>query len=258
MANLATEQVLSVHHWTDKLFSFTTTRDPGFRFKNGHFTMIGLPRSDGRALLRAYSIASANYEDRLEFFSIKVEDGPLTSKLQHVQPGDDILVSRKPTGTLVHDHLLPGRHLYLLSTGTGLAPFLSIIKDPEVYEQFDKVILTHGVRHRNELAYADTIRDALPNNEFFGEVVREKLLYYPTVTREPFHTTGRLTALMESGQMFADLNMPAPAVEHDRFMLCGSPAMLRDSCALLDQRGFRETRNGTLGHYVIERAFVEH
>jgi ferredoxin--NADP+ reductase len=258
VSNLATEKVLSVHHWTDTLFSFTTTRDPGFRFKNGHFTMIGLRQADQRPLLRAYSIVSANYEDCLEFFSIKVPDGPLTSALQHIKPGDDILVSRKPTGTLVQDHLLPGRNLYLLSTGTGLAPFMSIIKDPEIYQNFDRVVLTHGCRYVRELAYADTITAQLPDNEYFGDEVRAKLLYYPTVTREPFRNNGRLTDLIASGKLCRDLGMPELNPEDDRFMICGSPAMLKESCALLDRLGFRETRNGVLGQYVIERAFVEH
>lgn len=256
MSNLNRETVTSVRHWNDTLFSFTTSRDPGFRFKNGHFTMIGLEVED-RPLLRAYSIVSANYEEELEFFSIKVPDGPLTSRLQKIQVGDQVLVSRKPTGTLVADHLLPGRNLYLLSTGTGLAPFMSIIKDPEVYEQYDKVILTHGVRHVSELAYREIIEDELPNNEFFGELVRDKLIYYPTVTREPFRNQGRLTTLMDSGKLFADIGLPDMDPERDRFMLCGSPAMLKDLCTLLDSRGFRETRGGELGHYVIERAFVE-
>ena len=185
MSNLNTETVTSVRHWNETLFSFTTSRDPGFRFKNGHFTMIGLEQDGGRPLLRAYSIASANYEEELEFFSIKVPDGPLTSRLQKIQPGDKIYVSRKPTGTLVADHLLPGKRLWLLSTGTGLAPFLSIIKDPEIYEQFDQVILTHGVRYTSELAYRDVIENELPDNEFFGDIIRNQLLYYPTVTREP-------------------------------------------------------------------------
>ena len=258
MATLATEQVLAVHHWNDTLFSFTTTRDPSFRFKNGHFTMIGLQSPEGRPLLRAYSIVSANYEDQLEFFSIKVADGPLTSALQHIQPGDDILVSRKPTGTLIQDHLLPGRNLYLLSTGTGLAPFMSIIKDPEIYQNYDKIILTHGCRTISELAYAETITGTLPDNEYFGDEVRQKLLYYPTVTREAFRNRGRLTDLIDSGKLFRDLGMPAPNVEDDRFMICGSPAMLKDCCSLLGARGFRESRNGAPGHYLIERAFVEH
>ncbi|MEX1057552.1 MAG: ferredoxin--NADP reductase, partial [Natronospirillum sp.] len=165
MAVVEKEQVIDVHHWNDSLFSFKTTRDPGFRFKNGHFTMLGL-EVDGKPLLRAYSIASANYEEELEFFSIKVPDGPLTSRLQNIQPGDDILISRKPTGTLVTDHLIPGKNLYLLATGTGLAPFMSIIKDPEAYELYDKIILVHGVRHVSELAYQQEIEQTLPNNEF--------------------------------------------------------------------------------------------
>ncbi|MGB3621924.1 ferredoxin--NADP reductase [Ketobacter sp. MCCC 1A13808] len=256
MANLITERVTSVHHWTDSLFSFTTSRDPGFRFKNGHFTMIGL-ENEGRPLLRAYSIASANYEEELEFFSIKVQDGPLTSKLQHLKVGDEVFVSTKPTGTLVVDHLLPGRNLYLLSTGTGLAPFMSIIKDPEVYEHYDKIILTHGVRYKKDLAYEKFINEDLPGNEFFGDQVREKLIYYPTVTREAFRNQGRLTDLMESGQLYADVGLPEINLQHDRFMLCGSPGMLKDTCRILDAKGFKESRHGEQGHYVIERAFVE-
>ncbi|WP_323846018.1 ferredoxin--NADP reductase [Microbulbifer magnicolonia] len=257
MSNLNIERVLEVHHWNDTLFSFKTSRDPSFRFENGHFTMIGLQQDNGRPLLRAYSIASANYEDELEFFSIKVPDGPLTSQLQKIKPGDEIYVSRKPTGTLVADHLLPGKRLWLLSTGTGLAPFMSIIKDPDVYERFDQVILTHGVRHVSELAYQDYIENELPNHEYFGEMVREQLLYYPTVTREPYRNNGRLTELMLSGKIFQDLGLPRPNVEEDRFMLCGSPAMLKDLTKILDDWGFRETRAGVPHEYVIERAFVE-
>lgn len=256
MSNLTQATVTSVRHWNETLFSFTTERDPGFRFKNGHFIMIGLEH-EGRPLLRAYSIASANYEEQLEFFSIKVPDGPLTSKLQHLRPGDQIIMSTKPTGTLVLEHLLPGRNLYLLATGTGLAPFISIIKDPETYAQFDKVILTHGVRWVSELAYQDLILQELPNNEYFGDQVRAKLIYYPTVTREPYRNQGRLTHLMESGKLFADIGLPAFDLEQDRFMLCGSPSMLKDLTAILDARGFSEARHGDQGHYVIERAFVE-
>lgn len=256
MSTLLKEKVLDVHHWNDTLFSFTTTRDPGFRFRNGHFTMMGLEQ-EGRPLLRAYSITSANYEDKLEFFSIKVPDGPLTSKLQHLQPGDEVLINSKSTGTLVTDALLPGKRLYLISTGTGLAPFMSIIKDPEVYEQYDHVILTHGVRYKSELAYQEVITQELPNNEFFGDVVREKLLYYPTVTREPFDNNGRLTDLIVSGRLARDLGLPEIGVEGDRFMICGSPSMLKDTCQILDEKGFAEARKGNLGHYVIERAFVE-
>ncbi|MBP8924898.1 MAG: ferredoxin--NADP reductase [Pseudomonadales bacterium] len=256
MSNLNVETVTGVRHWNDTLFSFRTTRDSAFRFRNGHFTMIGL-EIDERPLLRAYSIVSANHEEELEFFSIKVPDGPLTSRLQHLREGDRVLVSRKPTGTLVLDHLLPGRNLYLLSTGTGLAPFLSIVKDPETYERFDRVILTHGVRHVSELAYVEQLTAELPANEFFGDEVRRKLLYYPTVTRDLFRNQGRLSDLIASGKLFTDLDLPAPTLADDRFMICGSPAMLRDLCTILDARGFRESRHGESAHYVIERAFVE-
>jgi ferredoxin--NADP+ reductase len=256
MATLMTEKVTHVHHWNDTLFSFKTTRDMGFKFENGHFTMIGL-KQDGRPLLRAYSIVSANYEEELEFFSIKVPDGPLTSKLQHLQVGDEVLVNSKSTGTLTVGNMLPGKNLYLFSTGTGLAPFLSIIRDPECYEAFDKIILTHGVRSVSELAYQDLITDSLPDNEYFGEEVRDKLIYYPSVTREDFRFQGRITDLIESGKLFTDVGMPLLDPEVDRAMLCGSPAMLKDTTAILDKLGFRETRHGDLGTYVIERAFVE-
>jgi ferredoxin--NADP+ reductase len=257
MSSLLTETVLDVHHWNDSLFTFRTTRNSGFRFRNGHFTMIGLPQENGRPLLRAYSITSAHYEDHLEFFSIKVPDGPLTSRLQKIQPGDAIFINSKSTGTLVPDHLLPGKHLYLLSTGTGLAPFLSVIKDPEIYDLYDKVILTHGVRNVNDLAYRDFIERELPEDEFLGELVREKLIYYPTVTREPFRNQGRLTDLMVSGKLASDIGLPPLSTESDRFMLCGSPSMLKETCRILDDAGFREVRHGDAGHYVIERAFVE-
>ena len=254
-ANIREEEVLTVHHWNDTLFSFTTTRDPGFRFENGQFIMIGM-EINGKPLMRAYSIASANYEEHMEFFSIKVQDGPLTQHLQKIKPGDQLLMSKKPTGTLLVDALKPAKHLYLLATGTGLAPFMSVIKDPEVYERFDKVILTHGVREVSELAYQDVIKE-LPDNEFFGEMVKGKLLYYPTVTREDFHTTGRLTDALTSGKMSESLGLPPINVEDDRFMLCGSPSMLKDFCEILDAKGFKETIRGDISEYVIERAFVE-
>ncbi|HCK82201.1 MAG TPA: ferredoxin--NADP reductase [Candidatus Competibacter sp.] len=251
------ERVLQVHHWNETLFSFKTTRDSALRFRNGHFVMIGL-EVDGRPLTRAYSIASANYEEHLEFFSIKVRNGPLTSRLQHLKAGDSILVGRKPVGTLVIDDLLPGQQLYLLGSGTGLAPFLSIIKDPDTYERFERVVLVHGVRHISELAYADFIREELPQNEFLGELIARQLLYYPTVTREPFHNRGRLTHLIESGKLFADLGLPPLDPARDRVMVCGSPGLLKDTCALLNERGFAISPHiGEPGHYVIERAFVE-
>jgi len=256
VSKMIRETVTKVHHWNDTLFSFNTTRNQGLRFKNGHFTMIGL-EINNKPLLRAYSIASANYEEEMEFFSIKVQDGPLTQHLQNLKVGDEILVGTKPVGTLIADHLLPGKNLYLLSTGTGLAPFMSIIKDPEIYEQFDNVILTHGVRETSELAYQHFIEEELPNNEYFGDVVRQKLKYYPTVTREEFRNQGRLTDLMESGKLSADLGLPEINLENDRFMLCGSPSMLKDFCKILDDKGFEEARQGEQGHYVIERAFVE-
>lgn len=256
MSNIITAKVTDVHHWNDELFSFKTERDMGLKFENGHFTMIGL-QTDTRPLMRAYSIVSANYEEHLEFFSIKVPDGPLTSKLQHIKVGDEILVSKKPTGTLTSANILPGRNLYLLGTGTGLAPFLSIIKDPEIYEQFDRVILVHGVRYVSELAYQEEITHNLPSNEFFGDMVSEQLLYYPSVTREDYVNTGRITDLMTSGKLFDDLGLEQPNTQDDRFMLCGSPAMLKDLCTILDDWGFKETRRGVLGEYAIERAFVE-
>lgn len=256
MSALLKEEVTAVHHWTDRLFSFKTTRNPGFRFKNGHFTMIGLEQ-DGRPLLRAYSLASANYEDELEFFSIKVPDGPLTSRLQNIQVGDQLLVNSKTTGTLVNDNLLPGKHLYLIATGTGLAPFLSIIRDPEIYAAYDKVILTHGCREVDELAYQELITEHLPNHEYLGEDVREKLVYYPTVTREKYINNGRLTDLLRVGKLEKDIGLPRIDPARDRFMICGSPSMLKDICRMLDSRGFSETRNGHVGEYVIERAFVE-
>jgi ferredoxin--NADP+ reductase len=250
------ERVLTVHHWTDRLFSFTTTRDPSLRFSNGHFTMIGL-RVNDKPLLRAYSIVSPNYEEHLEFLSIKVEDGPLTSRLQHIQVGDSIIVGKKPTGTLLIDYLLPGKRLYLLGTGTGLAPFLSIIRDPDTYEKFEQVVLVHGVREVGELAYHDYITQDLPRHEFLGELVSEQLLYYPTVTREPYRNMGRMTDLMASGKLFSDLGVPTINREEDRVMICGSPAMLADLKTMLEHRGFIEGNTSTPGEFVIERAFAE-
>jgi ferredoxin/flavodoxin---NADP+ reductase len=235
MSAFNTERVLKVRHWNDTLFSFTTTRDPGLRFENGQFVMMGL-HVDGRPLTRAYSIASANHEEHLEFFSIKVQNGALTSRLQHLLPGHEVLVSRKPTGSLLIDDLKPGKHVYLLSSGTGLAPFMSLVKDPLMYEKFEKVILLHSVRATSEL----------------------QLIYFPTVTREPYRNRGRLTDLIESGKLFEQIGLPPLNPEHDRAMICGSPSMLKDLSSILDARGFHISKHiGAAGDYVIERAFVE-
>jgi ferredoxin--NADP+ reductase len=256
VAAIGKERVLTVRHWTDTQFTFTTTREAAFRFTNGQFVMVGLAVEE-RPLLRAYSIASANHEEHLEFLSIKVPDGPLTSRLQHIREGDEILVSRKPTGTLLLDDLRPGRRLYLLSTGTGAAPFLSLIKDPEVYARFERVVFVHGVRWLKESAVARNQIAMLRDHEFLGDEVRTKLSYYPTVTREPHVNRGRLTTLIESGRLFADLELPPLDPAHDRVMVCGSPAMLADTRTLLDARGFAISPNiGEAGDYVIERAFV--
>jgi len=257
MAANSIETVTSVTHWNDTLFSFTTTRESSFRFRNGHFVMIGL-EVEGKPLMRAYSVVSPNYEEHLEFLSIKVPDGPLTSRLQHIKTGDSLLVGQKATGTLVLDDLRLGRNLYLFSTGTGLAPFMSIVRDPETYERFEKLVLIHGVRLVSELAYSDYLTKELPQHEFLGDMVRDQLIYYPTVTREAFTHTGRLTTAMESGKLFADIGLAPldPAV--DRAMICGSPSMLKETAQMLDQRGFEVSPGlGQPGDYLIERAFVE-
>jgi ferredoxin--NADP+ reductase len=256
MSNFYTETVLSVHHWTDRLFSFTATRSPAFRFLSGQFTMIGLEIA-GRPLLRAYSMVSASHEEHLEFLSIKVPDGPLTSHLQHLAVGETVLVGRKPTGTLIQDNLLPGETLYMLSTGTGLAPFMSIVKDPETYERFQNVVVVHGCRLVAELAYREFLTETLPQDEFIGEQARAQLKYYPTVTREPFHHTGRLTDLMRSGQLPRDLGLPPLDRTRDRVMLCGSPEMLTDMAGFLRTEGFSEGNHSEPGDFVIEKAFVE-
>jgi ferredoxin/flavodoxin---NADP+ reductase len=250
------ERVLSVKHWNESVFSFATTRESGLRFENGHFVMLGMIVDD-KPLMRAYSIASANHEEFLEFLSIKVANGPLTSRLQHIKPGDEVLVSHKPTGTLLLRDLKPGKRLYLLSSGTGLAPFMSLIKDPETYERFEKIILVHSVRYRSELAYRDFIEWELTHHEFLGQQVRNQLVYFPTVTRERFRSEGRITALIESGKLFEDAKMPRLDPATDRIMVCGSPSMIADLSQLLDSRGFQISPHvGEAGDYLVERAFV--
>lgn len=268
MRNLVNERVTWVHHWNETLFSFKTTRQRSFKFENGQFVMIGL-EVDGKPLMRAYSIASANYEEELEFFSIKVPHGALTSRLLNIEVGDEIFLSTRPIGTLIAGHLLPGKHLYLLSTGTGLAPFMSIIRDPDIYEQFDKIILVHGVRTACELAYQAEIDYNLPNNEYFGDMVKEKLLYYPSVTREKYEYNslntkdglnaheGRITDLLDSDKLTDSLGLPEINPLHDRFMLCGNDAMLQDLMTILNARGFSKATSRRQGHYVIEQAFIE-
>src|SRR5690625_811193 len=257
MAVLNTERVTSVRHWNDSLFSFTTTRDESLRFENGQFVMIGLKSESGKPLLRAYSIVSANYEEQLEFFSIKVQDGPLTSRLQHLEVGDEVLVSTKPTGTLLVTDLHPGRNLYLLSTGTGLAPFLSIVRDPDTYERFERVIVVHGVRYIEDLAYDQLLEHDLPSDELLGDLIAGRLFYYPTVTREPFRHRGRITQPIESGRLAADLGLEPIDPAQDRAMICGSPAMLQDISQQLDSMGFVMSKHvGNVADYVIERAFV--
>jgi ferredoxin--NADP+ reductase len=256
MSALTEETVLTVHHWTDELFSFTATRSPSFRFESGQFAMIGL-LVDGKPLLRAYSMVSPNYADTLEFLSIKVQDGPLTSRLQHIQPGSKILVGRKPTGTLVLDFLLPGRNLYLLASGTGLAPFMSLIRDPEIYERNEKVVLVHGCRKVADLAYRDMLSKGFDEDELLGEAAAGKFVYYPTVTRESFTHQGRITDLIMAGRLFEDLALPPLDPARDRVMICGGPDMLQDLRNIVIAGGFEEGSSGKPGTFVIEKAFVE-
>ncbi|MDE5446543.1 ferredoxin--NADP reductase [Bradyrhizobium hipponense] len=256
MSNFNQERVLSVHHWTDTLFSFTTTRNPSFHFRSGEFAMIGL-KVDEKPLLRAHSLASAHYEDRLEFFSTKVPDGPLTSRLQHLKAGDEIIVSREATGTLVIDNLEDGRNLYLIGTGTGLAPFLSVIKDPETYLRFQNVVLLHGCRRVAELAYGEMIMEKLPGDELVGDFVRYQLIYYPMVTRDRFRNRGRITDLIASGKLFTDVELPELDPQHDRVMVCGSPALVRDARELLVAKGFVEGDHGEPAQFVFEKEFAE-
>lgn len=250
------ETVTWVHHWTDTLFSFRCTRDPGLRFASGQFLMVGLQKEDGKPLVRAYSVASPSWHDELEFYSIKVPDGPLTSRLQNIKVGDQVLIGRKPTGTLVLDGLKPGKRLYMLGTGTGLAPWLSLARDPDVYERFETIVVTHTVREVQDLNYAELF-DELPKDEILGELIGDKLKYYPTVTREDFRTKGRITDLIASGQLFADLGLPAFNPEEDRVMLCGGPSVLTDLKQQLIDLGYTEGSLAQPGDFVLEKAFVE-
>ena len=252
---LLKEKVTEIHHWTDKTFSFKTTRDISFRFKNGEFAMIGL-EIDGKPLLRAYSVVSPNHEDHLEFLSIKVPNGPLTSKLQHVKIDDEIIINSKPTGTLVCDYLLPGRNLFLFSTGTGLAPFMSIVRDPETYEKFDKIILTHTVRTSKELAYRDLLTN-LNNDEVYSEVTRNNFIYFNTVTREKWDNEGRITDWITENKLWSKVGVESFKHEIDRVMICGSEEMTFDLKKIFEKLGSKEGSTKVQGGFVIEKAFAE-
>ena len=254
-AGVFVEEVTRVEHYTERLFRFRMTRPSTFRFRSGEFVMIGL-MIDGKPLYRAYSIASPSWDEELEFFSIKVPDGPLTSHLQKIQPGDGILMKKKPTGTLVNDALIPGKRVYMFSTGTGIAPFASLIRDPETYEKFDQVILTHTCREVAELKYGEDLVEQTINDPLIGELAQNKLVHYTSVTREEFPRKGRITDLIQSGKLFTDLGVPPLDPAIDRGMICGSMDMLRDTKALLEQAGLNEGANNKPAEFVVERAFV--
>lgn len=250
------QTVTQVTHWTDRLFSFRVTRPQSLRFRSGEFVMIGLMGDSGKPLLRAYSIASPAWDEELEFYSIKVPDGPLTSKLQHIQPGDEIILRPKPVGTLVHDALLPGKRLWLLATGTGIAPFASLMREPETYEKYDQVIMMHTCREVAELEYGRQLVESLKDDPLIGELVGDKLIYYPTCTREAFHHMGRVTDNLASGKVFHDLGLPKMNPAEDRAMVCGSLAFNLDVKAILEGFGLREGANSEPQEFVVEKAFV--
>jgi ferredoxin--NADP+ reductase len=254
--SVTAEKVLAVHHWTDDLFSLRVTRPASFRFRSGEFVMLGL-MTEGKPLLRAYSIASPSWDDGLDFFSIKVPDGPLTSRLQHIKEGDTVLLGRKPTGTLVLDALTPARRLFLLSTGTGVAPFASLLRDPETYEKFEAVVVTHTCRKVADLAYGRELVSSLEQDPLVGEMIGGKLTYYASTTREEHSHQGRITDLIENGRLFADLGIAPLTPEEDRVMICGSMAMLQDTKKLVESFGFKEGSNANPGDFVVEKAFAE-
>ena len=254
------ETVLSVHHYTDRLFKFRTTRPMSFRFRSGEFVMIGLPplpdAAKPKPILRAYSVASPAWDEELEFYSIKVPDGPLTSRLQKITPGDKILLARKTTGTLVHDALIPGKRLFLFSTGTGFAPFASILRDPDTYEKFDEIIVTHTCRLIDELAYSRELVEALPNDPLIGALVGDKLRYFATTTREPSPHMGRITNLLDDGSLFKSLNISPLDPSQDRAMICGSLPMTLETKERMIAAGLSEGALAKPAEFVIEKAFV--
>ena len=251
------QTVTSVRHWTDTLFSFRVARPPSLRFRSGEFVMIGLLKDDGKPLLRAYSIASPSWDDELEFYSIKVPDGPLTSRLQKIEPGDEIILRPKPVGTLVLDALLPGKRLWMICTGTGIAPFASLLRDPQTWETYEEVIVAHTCRTVAELAYGAEIIGALPDDPLIGELVQGKLHYYPTTTREPSAIEGRISDHIRSGEVFAALGIPAWTPDSDRVMICGNLALNKDIMAICEAHGLHEGANSAPKHYVVEKAFID-
>ncbi|MEM1377332.1 MAG: ferredoxin--NADP reductase [Pseudomonadota bacterium] len=250
------QTVTSVRHYTDRLFAFRLTRPQSLRFRSGEFVMIGLPNEKGKPVLRAYSIASPSWDEEVEFYSIKVPDGPLTSMLQKIEVGDQVILKTKPVGTLVVDALIPGKRLWMLATGTGLAPFASLVRDPEVYEKFDQVILTHTCREVAELTYGEELIENLVNDPLIGEMVEGKLIYYPTATREDYKNTGRVTDKIRSGELFETLGVPAWNPDEDRVMICGSMGLNIEIAELCEAAGMEEGANSKPGHYVVEKAFV--
>ncbi|MBB43184.1 MAG: ferredoxin--NADP(+) reductase [Rhodospirillaceae bacterium] len=253
---LTLEKVQDVQHWTETLFSFRTTRPSAFRFRSGEFIMLGLLKN-GKPLLRAYSVASPHWDDGLNFYSIKVQDGPLTSLLQHIKPTDEILIGKKPTGTLVIDNLIPAKRLFLLSTGTGIAPFASLIRDPDTYDKFDRIILTHTCRNAKELRYGEHLLDTLDQDPLVGEFARDRIKYFASCTREDYVNSGRITTLMESKELFEKLSIEDLNSETDAIMICGSMGMIDDVRKIIENVGFVEGSNATPASYVIEKAFAE-
>ena len=249
--------VTSVHHWTDTLFSFRVARPQSLRFRSGEFVMIGLLKDDGKPLLRAYSIASPSWGEELEFYSIKVPDGPLTSRLQKIEAGDEIILRPKPVGTLVLDALLPAKRLWMICTGTGVAPFTSLLRDPETWESYDEVVLAHTCRTQAELAYGRAIVEALPDDPLIGDLVDDKLRYYPTTTREPSEIEGRISDHIRVGRVFEALSVPAWDKDTDRVMICGNLALNKDIMALCEAHGLSEGANSDPKHFVVEKAFID-
>ena len=254
--SLSYAEVEGINHWTDHLFSFRVSRPSTFRFRSGEFIMLGLPVA-GKPLLRAYSVASPFWDDALDFYSIKIMDGPLTSRLQHIQPGDKIILGKKPTGTLVLDALKPGKRLFLFSTGTGIAPFASLIRDPETYEKYDQVILTHTCRNVSELAYGRQIVTSLDDDPLLSDTILGRLTYFSSTTREQYSQMGRITSLLSTGEFFSRLEIEKLEPENDRAMICGSMAMIKDTSKILDTAGLREGANSNPKEFVIEKAFAE-